>query len=293
MATVIDIVTPAGPVGAARGTERYVDLSDIVGGALIATAVGIVLFTFGSAFGLSFASAEPGEGASLRWIAIGGGIWLLWQAISSAAAGAYFAGRMRRPVGNADADEVETRDGAHGVAVWALATLITAVFAAAGVGGAARIAGAALGGAADGVATVISDNSNYLAGVALRNDSGLPSSEARAEVASVLTRSLTDGEVSNADRTYLARVLATETSLTPAEARTRVDETVATAERARDTAIEAAEQARIFALIGAFVVAASILASGAAAYFAAVLGGKHRNENIGFARFGVVPRNRG
>jgi len=288
MATVIDIITPAGPVGAARGTDRYVDLPAIVGGALIATAVGIVLFTFGSAFGLSLTSAEPGEGASLRWIAIAGGIWVIWQAISSAAAGAYFAGRMRRPVGDADADEVETRDGAHGVAVWALATLITATFAAAGVGGAARVAGAALG----GVPTVISDNSNYLSGVALRNDTGLPSTEARAEVASVLVRSLTDGEVSNADRTYLARVLVAETRLTPAEARTRVNETVATAERARDKAIEAAEQGRIFALIGAFVVAASILTAGAAAYFAAVLGGKHRNENIGFARFGGARRNR-
>lgn len=92
------------------------DLSDIVGGALVAISVSLVLITFGSALGLSFASAEPG-GQSLRWLAIGGGMWLLWQAVSSAAAGAYFAGRMRRPIGDADADEVETRDGAHGIAV--------------------------------------------------------------------------------------------------------------------------------------------------------------------------------
>ena len=64
------------------------------------------------------------------------------------------------------------------------------------------------------------------------------------------------------------------------------------AEKARDKAIEVAEQARIFGLIGAFVVAASMLASAAASYFAAVLGGKHRNENIGFARFGAAPRRR-
>lgn len=289
MATVIDITTPAGP---ARSSERYVDLSDIVSGGLVATAVSLVLFSFGSALGLSFTSAEPGEGASLRWLAIGGGLWLVWQAVTSAAAGAYFAGRMRRPIGDADADEVETRDGAHGVAVWALATLVTALLAAAGVGGAARAVGAAIGGAVDGVATVISENSNYLAGVALRNDNGLPSRESRAEVASVLTRTLTDGEVTEADRAYLARVVASSSNLTPTEARARVDETVATAERARDEAIEAAEQARVFALIGAFVVAASILASGAAAYFAAVLGGHHRNENIGFSKFGAVARKR-
>lgn len=289
MATVIELSTPTTE---GRSAERYVDLSDIVGGALVATAVSLVLFTFGSALGLSFTSAEPGEGASLRWVAIAGGIWLVWQAVSSAAAGAYFTGRMRRPVGDADADEVETRDGAHGVAVWALATLVTAILAATGVGGAARAVGTAIGGGADAVATVISENSNYLAGVALRSDTGVASREARAEVASVLTRTLTDGEVSDADRAYLASVLAAETRLTPAEARGRVDGAIATAESARDEAIEKAEQARIFALIGAFVIAASILASGAAAYFAAVLGGEHRNENIGFSRFGTAPRKR-
>jgi hypothetical protein len=287
MATVIDISTPAAPSGP---TGRYVDLADIVGGALVATAISLVLFSFGSAFGLSFVSAEPGEGGSLRWLAIGGGIWIVWQAVSSAAAGGYFAGRMRRPTGDADPDEVETRDGAHGIAVWALATLVTALLAAAGVGGAARIAGATLGGAADGVADVITDSAEHLAGVALRRDAGLASEESRAEVAAVLSRALTDGEVTEADRSYLANVLATETRLTPAEARARIDDTIATAERTRDEAIEAAEQARIFTLIGAFVVAASILASGAAAYFAAVLGGRHRNENVGFARFRAAPR---
>jgi hypothetical protein len=118
------------------------------------------------------------------------------------------------------------------------------------------------------------------------------SAESRAEVASVLARTLTDGEVSEADRAYLARLLAAETRLDPAESRQRVEETVASAERARDAAIEAAEQVRIFTLIGAFVVAAGILASGAAAYFAAVLGGQHRNGNVGFDRFRAAPRSR-
>ena len=91
---------------------------------------------------------------------------------------------------------------------------------------------------------------------------------------------------------YLARILATETGLAPSQARVRIDQVIADAERARDQAMKAAEQARVFALIGAFVIAASLLVSGAAAYFAAVLGGKHRNENIGFARFGSVQRKR-
>ena len=282
MATVIDI---SGPSTTDRPTSRYVDLPDIVGGAIIATAVSAVLISFGSAFGLSFASAEPGEGISLRWLAIAGGIWLIWTSISVTAAGAYFAGRMRRPVGDSDADEMETRDGAHGIAVWALAALMTLVLAAVGVGGTARVVGETVGGAAGGVAEVIAQNSQYLSGVALRNGNSLPSTEARAEVARVLGRSLTEGEVTSADRQYLAEIVASESRLTTAEARTRVDNMIVQAEKARDEAIELAEQARIFSLIGAFIVAASLLASAAAAYFAAVLGGQHRNEKVGFAHF--------
>lgn len=274
-----------------RGTDRYVDLSDIVGGALVATAVSLILVTFGSALGLSFSAIEPGEGLSLRWVAIGGGLWVIWTAVTSSAAGGYFAGRMRKPVGDADADEVETRDGAHGVGVWALATLLTVVVAASGFGGTVKVLGATFGGAAGRIASVIEQDSDYRAGIALRGDR-LSSKEARSEVAGVLRRSLSDGAVTEADRSYLARILATETGLAPSQARVRIDQVIADAERARDQAMKAAEQARVFALIGAFVIAASLLVSGAAAYFAAVLGGKHRNENIGFARFGSVQRKR-
>jgi hypothetical protein len=289
MASIPNVGTRTGPPVV---TDRYVDFSDIVGGALVATAISLILFAFGSAFGLSFTSAEPGEGVSLRWVAIGGGLWLIWTAVISGAAGGYFAGRMRKPVGDADADEIETRDGAHGIAVWAVATLITALLSATGVGGTIKAVGPVLGDAAESVATVIGENADYLAGVALRSDAGLSSPQARAEVARVLVRGLGEKEVSESDRVYLAQVVATESRIPAGEARTRIDQVITDAEKARDAAVEAAEQARVFALIGAFVVAASMLASAAAAYFAAVLGGQHRNGNVGFARFMTAPRKR-
>ena len=133
-------------------------------------------------------------------------------------------------------------------------------------------------------------------GIAIDSKTGargaMPSKEARAEVAGVLVRSLSEGEVTEADRSYLSRVLTAQTRLDPTQARARIDQVISDAELARDEAIKSAEQARIFALIGAFVLAASLLVSGAAAYFAAVLGGQHRNENIGFARFGSGLRKR-
>jgi hypothetical protein len=49
--------------------------------------------------------------------------------------GGYVAGRTRTPYASAEADEVETRDGLHGVASWALAVVIGAVLAALGRNG--------------------------------------------------------------------------------------------------------------------------------------------------------------
>ena len=45
------------------------------------------------------------------------------MALAAASAGGYIAGRMRSRFGDAVADEVEFRDGAHGLVVWAVATL--------------------------------------------------------------------------------------------------------------------------------------------------------------------------
>ncbi|MEO7385956.1 MAG: hypothetical protein ABIX37_03345 [Gammaproteobacteria bacterium] len=288
MASNVEIRT----VPAVDVPDHYVDAGAIVAGALVATAVSVVLVTFGSGLGLSFTSAEPGDGMPLRWIAIAAGAWVIWTAVTSGAAGGYFAGRMRKRVNDSNADEMETRDGAHGIAVWALATLIAAILAASGIAGTVRAIGSALPGPAGALAAVISKNTDYLTGVALRNESRVPSVTARREIAAVLIRGFDNGDVSDGDRGYLASVLARESQLDRAEARTRVDQLVADAMEARDKAIKAAEQGRIFALIGAFTLAASLLVSAAAAYLSAVLGGKHRNENVGFGRFGSAPRPR-
>ena len=104
----------------------YVDWPAIFAGTALAVALSFVLLTFGSAIGLSVASFEPGEGASLLWLGIASGIWFIWVAITSFAAGGYLAGRLRRPVPGTSIDEIETRDGAHGVLVWATAALVGA-----------------------------------------------------------------------------------------------------------------------------------------------------------------------
>jgi hypothetical protein len=110
------------------------DWAAIVGGALAAIVVSIILFTAGSGFGLStvepwsFANRSPAE------FAIGAGIWLIVMQWLSSALGGYMAGRMRTKWVGPRVDEVLFRDTAHGFLAWALATVIVAALFALGTG---------------------------------------------------------------------------------------------------------------------------------------------------------------
>lgn len=100
----------------------YVDWSAILGGVALAGAVALVLGQFGAAAGLSAATPfrEPDVAS---WQVVVAGLWGLLVAVASASAGAYVAGRLRARVYDAKPEEVEFRDGVHGLIVWAAATL--------------------------------------------------------------------------------------------------------------------------------------------------------------------------
>lgn len=264
-----------------ENSRAYCDWPAIFLGAIFAVAFSFIMFTFGTGLGLSMLSAEPGEGVSMRWWAIAAGLWFIWVAVSSFGAGGYLAGRMRRPVADATDDEIETRDGVHGLTVWAAGTLIATVLAIGGVGGLISAGATATGTAAGGVAELVDEQGDYFASLILRDDAGAsPSPEAQSEVGTILVRSIAEGSVSPADRDRLVRIVAAETGTQPAEVEQRVDEALNTFEQARQDAIEAVEQARIVGLITAFVLAATMVVSAAVAYFMATLGGQHRNQGI-------------
>jgi hypothetical protein len=126
----------------------------------------------------------------------------------------------------------------------------------------------------------------YTSSALLRGDATIGSTEAKAEVAAILARGFASGEVSDDDRRYVTNVVAAETQLDQEAAQSRVDAAIEEGLVARAAAIKAADQARIAGLIGAFVLAATMLVSAAAAYFAAAAGGSHRDSNLGFRRYG-------
>lgn len=135
---------------AAAEDTSYVDWPAIVAGIVLAAALSLLLLTFGSAIGLGFADFRAGEGVSPIWIGIAAALWLLWVQISSFMAGGYLTGRLRRRHGGATEHEVDVRDGAHGLLVWAGALLVGALIAAGGLGAAATAIGAAASGMMNG-----------------------------------------------------------------------------------------------------------------------------------------------
>lgn len=270
------------------GDERsYVDWPAIFAGAVLATTISFVLLTFGSAIGLSMTSAYEGESASLFWFAVVAGLWLLWVQVSASIAGGYLTGRMRRRHGDATEYESDVRDGSHGLVMWGLATLVAALIAYSGLMGAANVAGQAAGavasaaGAAAGEAADSLDPSDLVVDRALRGAPGTePVAEGtRAEIGRILlSAATTEGGLDESDRQYLTATIANRAGIPEEEAQQRVDQIVAQAQELEADARAAADQARRIGMVAAFLTAASLLVSAAAAYFGATMGGNHRDR---------------
>ncbi len=281
----------ARPVAVAAPADgvSYLDWSSILAGAILATAISLVLFAFGGALGLGLVSVDEGSVPG-RWLAIAAGLWFIWVVVSANMAGGYLAGRMRRRTGDATPDESDTRDGANGLTVWAIATLIGAMLATSGVSTITRSAGAAAGAvtqaagsAAGGAAGALDGQLDYFASLVERGEgTAIGNPEVRSEITTILTRSVREGEVSPADRDYMVNIVAQETGAPPEEVGQRVDQALQQVEEARQAVVDAAEAARVAGIITGFVVAATLFAAAAAAYMAAVTGGNHRDDNIAF-----------
>ena len=291
----MSIDAPAGVAvieSSAAGHEQssYVDWPAIIAGIVLASAISLVLISFGSAVGLSFIDLNDRGGVSPIFVGIVAASWFLWVQISSFMAGGYLTGRLRRRYFDATEHESDLRDGAHGLLVWAGAAILGAVIAVGGIGAAANAVGSAAATAttaasnvAEGAATAIDPNA-YFIDTLFRTTQPVDATIARDEAGRIFAQAaLGDGTVSADDRTYLASVVAANTGLSPEEAQTRVDSVIANVETARQKAIEAARIARNVSVIGAFLIAASLLISAIGAFWAAQKGGNHRDENTVFA----------
>lgn len=277
-----DVVVAVPPASGAA--VSYIDWSAILGGAALSTAITVVLMTFGSAVGLSMASFDLSEAASPTTFAIAAGLWAIWITVCANASGAYLAGRMRPPVVDAGPHEREMRDGAQGLVVWAVGALLIAVVTTSSLLSTARTAASGVASAASGVGTLVTQQADPLASAldtVMRSTGATPPTQQEREEASrILVSSLREGRISPEDRSYLASRIAVRLNIPQPEAEKQLDTAYTRLEQARRAAQDAAERARRFAVITAFVTAAALLIGAATAWFAAQLGGKHRDDQI-------------
>ncbi|MGN6772963.1 MAG: hypothetical protein ACTHJQ_24410 [Rhizobiaceae bacterium] len=272
--------------------RSYLDWPAVFAGAVVASAISLVLVTFGSAIGLSLTSPFDNTGMSAVGLAIALGLWLVWVQVSSFMAGGYVTGRMRRRAYDATEHESDVRDGMHGLVMWGTGVLVGALFLALSAGGAATTAATVAGGAAQAavekMASAAEGTNPFSQAVDTAFRTSRPeagsSADARNEAMAIVARGLANGDIPEADRTYLAQVIAARTAIPPDEAKTRVDTMVTNAQQAAEEAKQKAERAKHFAVIAAFLAAASLAISAAAAFWAAGMGGRHRDEGT------VIPR---
>ena len=283
---VDDNIAAATTVRPSEELSSYIDWPAVIAGAVVAAAISLVLLTFGSALGLSFTSPFENTGMSAIGLAIGLAIWLVWVQVSSFLAGGYIAGRMRRRVHDASEHESDVRDGIHGLLVWGTGVLIGGIILAIGVGGVVGAGASAAGGAAQsaveklGNASSGTDPMKYIVDTAFRSNNppaGNPA-DARTEAALIVGRDIVNGDVPQDDRAYLAQVISRQTGVSPADAKTRVDTLVSKAQAAAAKAKQDVKRAKRFSVIAAFITAASLAISAAGAFWAAGMGGRHRDE---------------
>jgi hypothetical protein len=150
------VTTVVSPAAVAAVPARSVQWGAVILGALAASAISMVLLTFGAGLGLSATSAHPYAGASAKALAVISALYAAITMVASFAAGGYITGRMRLPA-TEELAESDFRDGAHGFAVWALSLVVGGVVAASGAAGVLKTtveAGTAIaGGAAAGAAS--------------------------------------------------------------------------------------------------------------------------------------------
>jgi hypothetical protein len=216
--------------------DSRVDWAAILGDAVVATAIGLVLTTFGLGLGLAVNSPYEGEGATPALFTIGAGVWLLAIQVASFWAGGYITARLRARQAEASEHETDVRDGLHGLIMWGVGVLAAGFIASTLLAGVTTAAESA-------------DRGGLVGSVAAAADAELDQSAAQERV----------DNPDAADETFAER---------------------------------RAEVARKAAVISTFMTAAALLVGAVAAFFAAGVGGDHRDKGAN-VRFFAIRRPRG
>jgi hypothetical protein len=261
----------------------------IVAGALASCAVGLVLGLVGAGMGLIIASPSEGAAHAVAKLTASTAIAFVVVQWLSSAVGGYVVGRLRTRWVDVHDDEVFFRDTVHGFLSWALSTILAAsllgLVVTSTLTGGAHLLGAATSALSQSVgqsATAsLSSQSEYWADELLRTNatspSAAPTADPRPEVGRILLRGLV-GDTPQADKDYLAQLVAARANVDPAEAKKRVDAVEKQIDDAKASAAALADQGRKAAAATAMMTALALTIGAFIASAAAALGGRRRDE---------------
>ncbi len=271
-------------------SNTAVSWASIVGGAIAAAAISLILLALGSGVGWSAISPWPGSGINATAFGMTGAIWLVVTQWLSSGLGGYLSGRLRTKAVGVHTDEMFFRDTAHGFLSWALSTLIGVGLLAAAVSWAATetarnasiITAGVSGGISQGSSQQMAgapDALGYLTDTLFRspNPSNGAQTDPRAETIRLLAADLSNGDVSDTDKTYLAKLVSARTGLSQADAEARVNDVVEKAKAAVAGARQDADAARRAAAKTSFFTAFALVIGAFIAAAAGALGGQHRD----------------
>jgi hypothetical protein len=283
--TVDTVLAAADERSAAVGNEAAssgVSWPAIFAGAFAALALSVVLTSLGAGLGLTTVSAWPNNGASVTTFTISTGIGLIVVQWLSSALGGFITGRLRTKWTGIHTHEVFFRDTAHGFLSWALTTIVATVLLAAAatsvVGGGVRAASTVAG---DAARASTSGVSGYTVDALLRSDrvdASAGNQDAAGQATRILAHGIGTGDVSPADRAYLAQLVAAKAGISQADAQKRVDDAVAASKEAEIKLRQATDAARKATATFAIFTALSLLIGAFVACAAAAYGGNVRDE---------------
>jgi hypothetical protein len=293
MESILNPRAAAASIDAVANSKSAASWAAIIAGAVVAVAASLILLGLGSGLGFAAVSPWPDHGVSAATFTVTTAIWLIVTQWISAGLGGYLAGRLRTRWIGTHSHEVFFRDTAHGLVTWAVATIVAAALVAASVlslaGAGVHIASAAVSASAQGTsaegttpgasAFAASYGTDKLFRSAASTDGALSLQDLRVEAGHIMANAISAGSVPDADRRYLATLIAAKTGLSQAEAQARVDEWVSMGMEAETKAKAAADAARKTASQASIYMALSLLVGAFIASISAALGGKLRDEH--------------
>jgi hypothetical protein len=263
--------TPARPLA----VYSSIQWGAVIAGAIAAAALAFVLHGFALATGFAVSSAAPTWRDASIALVLASGLYLLLAALAAYAFGGYVAARLHVPGTAGTPDASEFHDGIHGLIVWGIATLLTGLLALGAVGGASRLA-VPSGSSAGPAASVGGENLiAYDLDKLFRGAEGRAQNIAydRSEAARILFTASSHRGLQQEDRAYLVRLVSATTGAAQPDAERRVNEVVASAH-------DNISRARRSGVVLAFMIAAAALLGAAAAWYAAVEAGRHRDGRV-------------